>query len=308
MKDMIVYLVIRSDNMGDVKRINRSNIHDLISISKLLNIGDLDKAGKYLKEYQVKYPDSNHFVYLSTYARYLGQSGNYDEAIDILKSILNKDKKSNNVSESIFYLVILLLKSCRYDEAYYYCGMIDYKELENRPFRFTTNTIRSCNFLKRELGFDDDVYDINSYSMMQLYYYSDYLAKRHIYEKHNIDIESSYSFNMDYEIFERLYSVINLALLYALKSFEFTYGDMYYFRIKDVGINLYDGVSTDILKVITNNNSLEILSMYPVENQKNSNRIINEIITEQIMEYHSTKKRKVVSQVDKFNSKYSLQK
>ena len=43
--------------MGDVKRINRSNIHDLISISKLLNIGDLDKAGKYLKEYQVKYPD-----------------------------------------------------------------------------------------------------------------------------------------------------------------------------------------------------------------------------------------------------------
>ena len=300
--------------MGDTKRINRSNIQDLITISKLLTAGDLNKAERYLKEYQDKYPDSDHFAYLSTYARYLGQDGKYNEAIDILKNILKQTKKSNNVSESLFYLVMLLLKCERYAEAYYYCNMIDYKELENRPARFTTNTIRAYNFLKKELGLDDDVYDINSYSIMQLYYYSSYLAKQHIYEKHNIDtyvdIEyPQYSFNMDYETFENLYSTVSLALLCADKTFEFTYGDMYYFRIKDIGINVQEGFSTDILKVITNNGSLEILSMFPVEEQKNSNRVINEIKTEPIVEYHSTKKRKTISQIDKFNSKYkTLQK
>lgn len=299
--------------MGDTKRINRSNIQDLISISKLLTAGDLDKAGKYLKEYQDKYPNSYNFAYLTIYARYLGQSGKYDQAIDILKNNLKQNKKSNNVDECIFYLVMLLLKQGKYDEAYHYCNMIDYKELENKPVRFTTNTIRTYNFLKKELNLDSDVYDIESYSMIQLYYYSDCLAKEHIYEKHNIDthieMESlQYSFNMDYETFENLYSTINLALLYASKSFEYTYGDMYYFKIKDVGINLSDATTTNLLKVITNNNSLEILSMFPVEELKTSNRVINEIKTEPIMEYHSTKKRKTISQIDKFNSKYSLQK
>ncbi len=300
--------------MKDTKKVNRGNMHDLATISKLLTAGDLDKAGKYLKEYQNKYPNSYHFAYLSTYARYLGQSENFDEAIDIFKNIFKKNKKFNIISETLFYLVILLLKSKRYDEAYYYCNMIDYKELDNRPVRFTTNTVRAYNYLKKKLGLDDDVYDINSYSMMQLYYYSNYLAKEHIYDKHNIDnctdIDySQYSFIMDYETFEKLYSTINLALLYADKTFEFTYGDMYYFRIKDIGIELHEGLSTDILKVITNNDSLEILSMFPVFDQKNSNRVINDIITEPLVEYHSTKKRKVLSQIDKFNSKYkTLQK
>ena len=84
--------------MSDTKRINRSNIHDLITISKLLTMGELDKAQKYLNEYQDKYPDSNHFAYLSTYARFLGCVGKYDEAIDIFINILNQNKKSNNVT------------------------------------------------------------------------------------------------------------------------------------------------------------------------------------------------------------------
>lgn len=300
--------------MSDNKRINRSNIHDLITISKLLTNGDIDKAEKYLKDYQDKYPDSKHFVYLTVYAKFLGYLDKKDMAIDIFKESLVQDKKSNNVSEAIYYLIILLLKQGRYDEAYYYCNMIDYKELETRPTRFTINSIRTLNYLKKELGLDSDVYDINTYSMMQIYYYNDYIALSHIYEKHNIDTRINidtfqYSFNMDYEIFEKLYSTINLALLYAEKTFDYIYGDVYYFRIKDIGINLQDGSYTDVLKVITNNDSLEILSMFPVEDQKNSNRVINEIISEPIMEYHSTKKRKVVSQIDKFNSKYkTLQK
>ena len=297
--------------MSDTKRINRSNIHDLITISKLLTMGELDKAQKYLNEYQDKYPDSNHFAYLSIYARFLGCVGKYDEAIDIFINILSQNKKSNNVSESLFYLVMLLLKKGKYDEAYSYCSMIDYKQLENRPSRFTVNTKRAYNFLKKELGLDSDVYDIDSYSMMQLYYYSNELAKSHIYDRHNVDSHfdsevSKYSFYINYESFENLYSVINLALLCAEKTFEYAYGDVYYFRIKDIGIDLYDYSFTDILKVITNNNSFEILSMFPVEEQKKFNGNINEIITEQIMEYHSSKNKKKVSQIDKFNKKYKI--
>ena len=69
--------------MSDNKRINRSNIHDLITISKLLTNGDIDKAEKYLKDYQDKYPDSKNFVYLTVYARFLGYLDKKDMAIDI---------------------------------------------------------------------------------------------------------------------------------------------------------------------------------------------------------------------------------
>lgn len=297
--------------MGDNKRVNRSNVQDLITISRLLTDGDIEKAGKYLKDYQDKYPDSKHFVYLTVYARFLGYLDKKDMAIDVFMECLRQNKKSNNVNETIYYLVILLLKQGRYDEAYYYCNMIEYREFETKPTRFTINSIRTLNYLKKELGLDSDVYDINTYSMIQMYYYSDYIALGHIYEKHNIDTRTDndglqYSFNMDYEDFERLYFTISLALLCAEETFEYVYGDAYYFRIKDIGINLLDGSYTDVLKVITNNNSFEILSMFPVWDQKNSNRVINEIITEPIIEYHSTKKKRVVSQIDKFNNKYNI--
>ena len=299
--------------MRNTKTLDQNNLKALESISKLLTNGDLYKAKKFLLEYQDKYPGINSFICNSLEARLIGYEGDFDKAISVFKSVLNQKRKSKNVSESIYYLMILLLKQGRYDEAYYYCNMIDYKEFENRPLRFITNTKRTYNFLKRELIFDEDVYDVNSYSMMQLYYYSNYLAKEHIYEKHNIDTNvdieySHYSFNMNYETFERLYSIINSTLPYAERTFEYTCGDIYYFRIKDVGVNLQEGFSTDILKVITNNGSFEIVSMFPEKNQKNSNRVINDIIIEPIVEYHSTKKRKVVSQIDKFNSRYSLQK
>lgn len=299
--------------MRNTKTLDQNNLKALESISKLLTNGDLYKARKFLLEYQDKYPGTNSFICNSIEARLIGYEGDFDEAISVFKSVLNQKRKSNNFSESIYYLMILLLKQGRYDEAYHYCNMIDYKELENKPARFTTNTIRTYNFLKKELNLDSDVYDIESYSMLQLYYYSNYLAKEHIYEKHNIDTNvdieySHYSFNMNYETFERLYSIINSTLPYAERTFEYTCGDIYYFRVKDVGVNLQEGFSTDILKVITNNGSFEIVSMFPEKNQKNSNRVINDIITEPIVEYHSIKKRKVVSQIDKFNSRYSLQK
>lgn len=291
--------------MSDHRKINRSNINDLITISKLLSNEDIVKAKKYLLEYQEKYPESTHFIYLSIYARLLGYEGDFDKAIDIYKDILNCDVKTSNNCESLYYLIILLLKSKRYSEAYYYIERINYKELSKLPLKFNTNIKRVYNFLRKELSLDSDIYDLNSYSINQLYCYSDDLAISHIYNKHNFDI-NNYSFNMDYDSFLELYNSINLSLPLSKITFEYIYGDVYYFKIPNIGINYVDNISSNTLKVITNNNSLEIITMYPVSDLKCSNRNINSFIDESFIEYHSNKKVKKLSQTDKFLRRYNI--
>ena len=280
------------------------NLYDLTNIHKLIIEGKFDLARKFLEEYKLKY-DSEHTFCKRYDALLIAYEGDLESAIKCFKSIVEKDHDKYNITDDAYYLMLLLTKVGRYEEAYQYIEYLDYKELlENTKVAFK-NARKLINYLKKVLNKDQEVYDINAYQELQSYYYSDNRAINHIYSRHNyIDKKNAYAFYLTLEDFKKIYDLINKSLLVAERTFDVDFNDTYYFKIDQIGINLQDFTYTDYIKVITLPNEPKIMTMFPVSYNKYSNWNIYDFTNSRNNNYTSSKVRTRTSQIDKFNKKY----
>lgn len=285
----------------------RYNIYDLKNIHKLIIDRKIELARIYLEEYKTKY-DSSH-VLCKRYDAFLkAYEGYIEEAIEIFKEnlLVDSDKYSN--SDDAYYLVILLIKEGRYEEAYSYIKYIDFKQLVGNTKVAFKNATRIVNFLNKVLNKDGDVYDLSVYQELQSYDYSLDRAIEHILSNHNISKrDNRYSFYFSREKLSEIFNIINQAILISDKTFDMDFGDIYIFKVKDIGYNPYTDEHTDYLKVITLPNEHKITTMYPIEYSKYNNWSINELSSEVKAEYTSGKVRTRKSQIDKFNNRYQKQ-
>ena len=282
----------------------RYNIYDLKNIHNLIIDKKIKLARIYLEEYKTKY-DSSH-VLCKRYDAFLkAYEGYIEEAIEIFKEnlLVDSDKYSN--SDDAYYLVTLLIKEGRYEEAYSYIKYIDFKQLVGNTKVAFKNATRIVNFLNKILNKDGDVYDLSVYQELQSYDCNIERAKEHIISKHNVLLQDyNYSFLLSEEKLSELYDLINRAILISEKTFDMDFSDIYIFRIKDIGYNPYTDEYTDYLKVITLPNEPKIMTMFPVDSSKYNNWNINELYSEINEEYTSGKVRTRISQIDKFNKRY----
>lgn len=272
---------------------------DLDIIRKEYLNGNITKARKYLEEYRKNYTDK-HYVFKYHEAVILGYEGKMQEAIEKLYNLVNYYNQKE-VSQAYYYLACLLTKEKRYKEAYEICKRVDSKEIIISTKTLYQNIKRCLELLEKELSIEKGIKDKDSYYKIQLYFYSNYYALKHIIKKHKENDEHC-NFYIEEEKIEKLYNLINNALCISQKTIDYQMGDIYYYNIPEIGININTGEKTDTLKVITIPEKKEILTMYPVKKDKNSEWIINEIKEEK--EYTNKKPKTRKSQIEKFNNKY----
>ena len=104
------------------------NVNDLRNIHKLIIERKLDLARTYLEEYKTKYK-KDHILCRRYDALLKAYEGYTEEAIEILKENILIDNTRHSDSDDAYYLVILLSKKGRYEEAYSYLKHIDLKKL-----------------------------------------------------------------------------------------------------------------------------------------------------------------------------------
>ena len=280
------------------------NIGDLKNIHKLIIERKLDLARVYLEEYKTKY-DSNHILCRRYDALLKSYEGYIEEAIEILKENILIDNTRHSNTDDAYYLVVLLTKKGKYEEAYSYLKYIDLKELMDNTKVAYKNARKMINFLNKMLNKDRCVYDLTVYQELQSYDYSLDRAKEHIVGKHNVLMQDyNYSFLLPEEKLSELFDLVNQAILISEKTFDMDFKGTYIFKIKGIGYNPYTDEYTDYLKVITLPNEPKIMTMFPVDSSKYNNWAINELYPEVNEEYTSGKVRTRMSQIDKFNKRY----
>ena len=279
------------------------NSSEIAYLKNLVTNGYYTKARKCLNQYKEKYGQA-HFLYKLYDAIICGYESKYEEAIS--KFLFLFDSAYERSKEEIaYYLMLLFLEIGDYNNSYKYCSFINIASYQKElPEKFKKGSLRTKNFLVTKLGLPI-CENVDNYAYNQLYYYSDLMAKIHIYDKHNIEVDEQVGFNMSYENLSKIYDYINLAILYAEKTFDYTYGDVYYFKIPEVGFSFVENKHLDVIKVVTNRDETEILSMFLIKRKTNNNDwYINDIVLEK--KYSSNKVRKRESMIDKFNKKYNL--
>lgn len=279
------------------------NSSEIVHLKNLVSNGYYTKARKCLDQYKEIYGQT-HFLYKLYDATLCGYEGKYEEAIS--KFLLLFDSAYEHSKEEIaYYLMLLFLEIGDYENSYKYCSFINIASYRKEiPNKFKKGSLRTKNFLVTKLGLPISE-NVDNYSYNQSYYYSDLVAKNHIYDKHNIEADEEVGFNMSYENLSKIYDYINLAILHAERTFDYTYGNVYYFKIPEIGFSFIDNKHLDIIKVVTNRDEPEILSMFLMKRKvKNNDWYINEVVLEN--SYSNSKVRKRESMIDKFNKRYNL--
>lgn len=219
----------------------------------------------------------------------------YNKIIDVSgkKTFSHKEKV---LEIGIIGLVQLEIKRKNYDRAYMY--MQKMAKVSNKP------THRQIIFyLKNKLNIlseEEKEYEGMKYDEKQFLNYSIEEAKKHV-EKHvheNNTIKKHTLFYKDIDI-DKIFEKVTEKLPQAILT-KSTVVDNYLVEL-DENIAEIKGQTTNKVMVITEVNTNNILTMYPVFPYYNSKM---EIETEK-EEYHSTYQRKRQSQIEKFNQRYN---
>ena len=279
-----------------------NNLVILTNIHKLVIDGKIDLAKKYFKECS-NITKSQLQIYRRMEALLLFYDGEVDTSINLLKENILDNIDKYPINQDAYYLVLFLIKSSKYEEAYKYVKYIDYSSLMVKTKVAFKNASKMIHYLNRLFNIDD----LNNmdYQDMQERDYSLDRAFDHICERHNYILDdNSYSFILNYEDLVKLVDLINKAIIISEKTIDVNFNDVYYFKINNIGYNPNTLEYTDYIKVYTLPNESKIMTMYPIRYRKNNNWNIMEF-KENFEEYTSNIKRVRTNQIDKFNKKYN---
>lgn len=257
-----------------------------------LYISDYKSAKEHLK----KAMDTNIYKKYDSklqYARILKFEGNYEESKKMLNDLLDTAVKNKALLELIFFD----LHEEKYDDVADKVSQVD-KLCENDDFLIGIEYLKRIKFIvkyRSNMLEKEDLKNI-SYCERQLVNYSKNIALEHIRNHYNENSkkEKHSLFNSDIDI-EDLYEDAKEKIKNLTPNF--TLVDKYYVRY-DKPIGTLDGVETNILAVVTNINTKDIIAMYPTIDIKGYNRF------ELTKEEKPQKQMKKESAIEKFYRRY----
>ena len=215
-------------------------------------------------------------------AKFLLQQGDFKSAEkEALKAIPNLELGFRDKAK--YLLAICLFKQGKYEET---LSVID--EIKNVSDDIKSDILRIKYYITYING---NALKPSSYTAQQINEYQEKLALSHIYQRHASD------FNPNVDISDLFYNVQNSLdrnYMDNLKSF-----DIYLVQMDNVGNE--NNNNTSVLKVVCIPKTTKILTMFPdnsMDNLKDDLYIDEEDI--------KPKKKKTLSQIDKFNKKYNL--
>ena len=264
------------------------------SIREIIDEGQLSLAIRKMKSFMQRYGDDCQIMYL--YGKILRKTGEIDEAILILKRLLDYQKGHGYEEYSIAAkkeLFKIYFINDRYEEAYemfehvrgqfYLDGKIDEvimeKILKIRLGIYKEETEKEPIIITKLLHYDED----KTYNHIKRHLEGTAFEGRSVFR--DVDIN---------DLFER----VKKALPTAKKTQRFSMNDIYVFRFSRIGM---DGCN--LLQVVTNKGTNEIITIYPTEMDYKG--YINNNLYEQYLDDREPKTKKL-SQIDKFRRRYSL--
>ena len=279
--------------------IENTNEHKnrLLKIKAIKNIKDLNQTQRHILVIQESLNFFEEFGYdievLLYYGIALRMNGFYEKAIDIFNKMINLQKEEEN---NTYY------NSARIElfKAYY---MINDFEKAYELWDFTKTRLRHQTekhiyyldlILKIRLGLEHD--EVNEKNMHIINHNSNF-ALEHINEHMN-DFSTDIKIN---EIYELVIKHLENSKIFPL----FSVNDVYLFKFPNIGQN-----GENVLKVITNKGTNEIITMYPSEIEKSYQEKINctDFLNDNLYEEYICKnigKTKRLSQIDRFKSRFN---
>lgn len=267
------------------------------SIMKFAEEYDLDGALREFSKYIQAYPkDASGYIY---YADTLLKANRLEEAEAILDLIENRIHQKEFTHDLTNFGIIkskLLLCQKKYKECYeFLTNHFPYFQKESH----CAFVKRALAFLKKQLGLltFSDCY-CEDYFINQIFSYNKDKAIEHI-KLHQNSLEEV-QFKSDFPI-ELIYDLLRQKLPNEYKYIKSGFTESYIVKYDANGY--CDNRLVNFIEVITLQDSSEIITMYPYEN-KEKRKYID--ITPKREENTFTRKR--MSQIDKFNQRYSKQK
>lgn len=262
----------------------------------LLNNRKLDRAMKELANYLESYPYDT--TARTRYASLLLGCGRIDEAEIIINETEFTKKTTNKVRYELLKLKIKIL--C-YQNKYEECYKL-FVENDNLFKNYLVDYYSHLVFFKTRLSLpivEEEYY--NSYTVEQLIAYSEESAIEHIKEHVDSFDTKETSFSSDFPVDEVYYKLRNIL---PIDTKWCRHSGM----IKDIYIFRFDGSGrgyrkvTNYIKVVCIKDTNDIITMYPYHNDYNLPAID---INLKIDKEEDAPKVKRMSQIDKFNQRYS---
>jgi len=206
--------------------------------------GNVDIAKKYFLEC-LHSGEKDSYVLLEL-ARLEYFEGNVDKSEQYLKEII--DNKHHNYLYAVQNIIILYIHQEKYLEAFDYI-----KYLEDNDFDIDPKT-KLALMKKLNIYFKNNNIQMN-YNNNQTVDYDEYLAIEHVLERHKDDFSSDVDI---YALFNEIKDLLNE----DNKVLSLQVNDMYNIPYPNISSN------SNTLRVITLPNSKQILTMFPVEDNK----------------------------------------
>lgn len=288
----------------------RKILNTTSNVEALLRMGTIESQRGNLKEakyYYEKMLEINPEDFMALYAisSIEIRRKNYDEAEKIYFKILNLTKNMDLESErvkknrmkklALTSLMRLEIKKENYHKAYEYLA-----EIASLDFIVPNDINRENLYLKHKLGLlNKEKIDLETltYFERQTINYSEETAIKHVsFHKEEAENKRKHSIFKEGTDFTELFKIVKEKIKNE-EAQNFTISDNYVLIMDEI-LGTLNGVETNKLKVVTQINTKNIITMYLLPPHYEE---INEVVKEN--EYKGFQ-RKRKSQIDKFNQKY----
>lgn len=283
-------------NDRDFKYFNEQEFKNILRLKESGNIPLLlEECQKYFK----KYPYDPSFI--TTYASILISNQELDKAEEVLSCFTNT---KTIIEENYAYYYDNLIKLFGNRKNYDACYSILIKQEKLlkkyiRDYYFRQVYLQKMLGLPIETDLDKNKY---SYLMNQAISYDPLMAIKHVSESHNAFSTSSV-FKDGFDISENFVKIRNLILSYKdISGYLRIFRNVFYFQYDGIGVDVLYGKKSNYLKVITFQDTDEILSMFPIIKPPIYFKTAN--ITSEMICEEEGKKVKRISQIEKFNKRY----
>jgi hypothetical protein len=278
--------------MRKSKKYKKYHASEFNQIIKMVDNNYLDNALVKYQEYFKKYPDD--YLAYSWYLILLLKLNKLSEVSDGLKKV-DFDLIDDHLTRETYILVQIELYIHLLDFQKAYDILMDNKQVFiDRDWSFSCTEL----FLRKQLGIlTENDYQRNGYLVSQIIEYSEERFFEHISKHQYFDCNDNVcQFEENFPLMD-FYNKIKELISTANKINKGCLSQSYLFKYDCNG--RVNGKMVDYIEVITLHETNEIITMYPYRNKENRDSIDLTPIIEELP------KVKRISQIDKFNQRYS---
>lgn len=287
----------------DIKENRFEKLKRIQSIRDAVNDGQFRDVLRELPKLLSGNDNDSELLYI--YGKILRKTGQYDTAIEVLERLVQKDATGfENFHKAAYCELFKLYYINDYYEKAYKLLLENKVIFEDKPYM---KKDLSLSLYKDIIEIRLGIYKENGNEKPVLYkllHYDKQLALNHV-KKHLANYYTPELTMFEDIDIDRLFTAVETVLPTSNKMQKLSSNDSYMFKFFRIGKNSITGEQLDNLQVITNKGTNEIVAMYPTKSEFRG--IINNNLYDTYLE-NSKPKEKVLTQVEKFNKRYNIEK